>query len=154
MDEEANDSTTRHPQLALDTTLHWTCCTCLMSMVICLIVDAWVAVILSSIFCFKLFCVIELLHKLIPWFSKNNIILINTSPNQQFLNKLQMLKLVKLKVGKALLVSAFLMWVINASKLALKYGKKNYFKRWLIVIMSCSTICVCSCLTHQGKRHF
>lgn len=82
------------------------------------------AVILSSIFCFKLVCVIELLHKLILWFSKNNIILINTSPNQQFLNKLQILKLVKLKVGKALLDSAFLMLAINASSLALKYEKK------------------------------
>lgn len=66
-------------------------------------------VILSSIFCFMLFCVIELLHNRFFGFQKTNIILINMSPNQRFLNKLQMLKLVKLKVGKALLVSAFVM---------------------------------------------
>jgi hypothetical protein len=35
-----------------------------------------------------------------------------------------MLKLVKLKVGKALLVSAFVMWAINPSRLALKYEEK------------------------------
>jgi hypothetical protein len=59
-----------------------------------------------------------------------------------------MLKLVKLKVCNALLVSAFAMWAINVSRLALKY-EKNYLKRWLIVIMSCSTICLCSCSTHK-----
>jgi hypothetical protein len=57
-------------------------------------------------------------------FQKTNIILINMSPNQRVLNKLQMLKLVKLKVGKALLVSAFVMWAINPSRLALKYEEK------------------------------
>jgi hypothetical protein len=112
---KANDSTTRVPQLALDTNLHWTCCTCLMSIVNGLWICVYGPIYSHLLDCRCMGCCYLILHflfqvvlcdqivtQLILWFSKNNIILVNMSPNQQFLNKLQMLKLVKLKVGKAL----------------------------------------------------
>lgn len=64
---KANDSTTRHRQVAVDTKLHWTCCTCLMCLLwmvceyafrgqftlICLIVDAWICCYLILHFLFQ-----------------------------------------------------------------------------------------------------
>ncbi len=92
---KANDSTTRVPQLALDTNLHWTCCTCLMSIVNGLWICVYGPIYSHLLDCRCMGCCYLILHflfqvvlcdqivtQLILWFSKNNIILVNMSPNQ------------------------------------------------------------------------